>query len=209
MRFVKAFVPLVPGPHAASAFVSIRQEYVAGSSVVHVNVAVGEVEIDGGAPVRVIVGGVLSSVHVKLPGDASTFPAASIARAWNVCEPSGGVPSDFGAVHTVKAAPSRLHWNVALGSLVNENEAGPPFGFVTADASRVVSGATVSTVHVNVGGVVSVLPAPSLAATLKVCWPSARFETVKGLAQAELVPSRTQVNVAGVFVAENVNWSDV
>jgi hypothetical protein len=38
----------------------------------------------------------------------------------------------------------------------------------------VVSGAVVSTVQVLVAGVSSVLPAPSMARTRKVCSPSAR-----------------------------------
>ena len=34
------------------------------------------------------LGAVVSIVQVKLAGDASVLPAASVARTWKVCEPS-------------------------------------------------------------------------------------------------------------------------
>src|SRR3954462_14910898 len=100
------------------------------------------------------------------------------------------------ALHAVNAAPSRLHWNVALAS---EEIVKAAATLLTGSgcAPKVVSGAIVSTVQVNVAGVASVFPAPSLAATLTVCCPSARFETGNGLVNAALVPpSSEQRNVA-------------
>ena len=35
-----------------------------------------------------VSGAVVSIVHVKLAGVASVFPAGSVARTWNVCEPA-------------------------------------------------------------------------------------------------------------------------
>ena len=70
-------------------------------------------------------------------------------------------------------------------------------------------GATVSTVHVAVAGEASVLPASSVAATLTLWRPSARPESSSGDAQsAAAPPSTTQLNVAGVSVAENVIDAD-
>jgi hypothetical protein len=55
-------------------------------------------------------------------------------------------------------------------------------------AVTVVSGAAVSTVQVKVAGLASVLPAGSVARTLKVCEPSARPVYGCGLVQAEKPP---------------------
>ena len=41
-----------------------------------------------GEAVMLVSGAVVSTVQLKLAGVASTFPAASLARTWKVCEPS-------------------------------------------------------------------------------------------------------------------------
>src|SRR4051812_939934 len=153
---------------------------------------------------------IVSTVQVTLAGVASRLPAPSTARARKVCWPSSRAESGMEtfALHAVNVAPSRLHWNVALASEEIVKAAGTLL-MGSGCALNVVSGASVSTVQVKLAGVASVLPIVSVAATVNVCWPSARPETVKGLVQAELVPSTVQRNVAGVFVDENVNWSDV
>ena len=49
----------------------------------------GAVTFDGslGWAVIVVFGAAVSIVQVKLAGDASVLPAASVARTWKVCEP--------------------------------------------------------------------------------------------------------------------------
>jgi hypothetical protein len=57
---------------------------------VEVNANDAEFEADGSGGVEVIVvsGAAVWIVHVNDAGVASTLPAASRARTWNVCEPS-------------------------------------------------------------------------------------------------------------------------
>ena len=50
----------------------------------------------------------------------------------------------------------------------------------TETPSMVVSGGTVSTFHERVAGLVSILPAASVARTVNACCPSARFEWTRG-----------------------------
>ena len=58
------------------------------------NVKVADVEAVGldGCDKRIVSGGVVSppdvlTVHVYVAGVGSVFPAASVARTWNVCDP--------------------------------------------------------------------------------------------------------------------------
>ena len=95
--------------------------------------------------------------------------------------------SVLGLAQAASAASSSLHWNVDPASeevklndgslsLVVEPGAGP--------AVIVVSGAVASTIQVRVAGEASGLPAPSIACTVKVCWPSGTSVRVRGLVQA-------------------------
>src|SRR5262245_51504129 len=177
VRPVKVFVPVMPVPQEANAAASMRQEYAADSFVVQLNVAVVDVETAGGAEPSVIVGATVSVVQVNAAGVGSTLPAPSTPRARKVCEPSGRLVSgiETGEVQAVKAALARLHCKVASAAVVIVKDAGPLLGSGGVEAgSIVVSGATVSTVQLKLAGVGSVLPTESVAATVKVCGPSAR-----------------------------------
>ena len=78
-------------------------------------------------------------------------------------------------MHAANAPLSSLHWNVDPVSLaVNEKAAVVWFVGFCGCAEIVVFGAFVSTVHVKLAGVESVLPAASVALISTVCEPSAR-----------------------------------
>ena len=79
----------------------------------------------------------------------------------------------YGDVHAANAAASSLHSNVEFGSL-DENVYGLAIDVID------VSGATVSTVNVRVAGVMSTLPAASVARTENVCSPSAKVPVAYG-----------------------------
>jgi hypothetical protein len=128
-----------------------------------------------GAGVRAVtVGALFWIVQAWEAGVASTFPAPSVARTWNVCVPRARAEYVFGLVHAANAAASSLHSNVEPLSLeVKSNEAVVAVvGSAGAD-EIVVFGAVTSTVHVYAAGVASMLPAKSVARTSKVCEPSA------------------------------------
>ena len=62
------------------------------SDEVNVKLADAVVTVPLGPPVIVVSGGVVSgaatlTVHVRVAGEASVLPAASVARTLNVCEP--------------------------------------------------------------------------------------------------------------------------
>ncbi len=73
---------------AAKAAVSSWHSNVAASTPVKVKSAVVLVVVASGRPVIDVSGGVASSDQEKLAGLASVLPAASLARAWKVWEPS-------------------------------------------------------------------------------------------------------------------------
>jgi hypothetical protein len=78
-------------------------------------------------------------------------------------------------VHEAKAPPSSLHSKVEPPSFALKEKLGAvAFDGSLGEASIAVSGGVVSTVHVKVEGVASVLPAASVARTSNVCDPSAR-----------------------------------
>src|SRR5918999_3798295 len=52
----------------------------------------------------------LRIVHEKLAGESSMLPAASTARTWKVCGPTGRPEYTRGEVQAVNAAASREHW---------------------------------------------------------------------------------------------------
>src|SRR5215213_3259484 len=59
------------------------------------------------------VGGVVSTVQMRLTGVTSTPPKPSNARTAKVCEPSVRLVKVAGEVQALKAASSNLHSNVA------------------------------------------------------------------------------------------------
>ena len=55
---------------------------------VKLNEALVELVKEGGFAVMVVYGAAVSTVHVYEAGVASVFPAESVARTLNMCEPS-------------------------------------------------------------------------------------------------------------------------
>ena len=141
----------------------------------------------------VVLGGVLSTSKARWAGEASVFPAGSMARTWKVCGPS---PSDavvWAEVQETQASLSVRHskvepaWsdenvNVGVGSFVGPE--GP--------LSIVVSGVAVSTVNARDAGVGSTFPAGSVARTSKVCAPSASDAVVTGVEHEPHTPPSTR-----------------
>jgi hypothetical protein len=78
-------------------------------------------------------------------------------------------------VHAAQAPVSSWHWKPAVVSGEVKAKLALVSGVVAAGPDViVVSGATVSIVHVTLAGVASTLPDESVARTRKVCEPSAR-----------------------------------
>lgn len=184
------------GVHAP---VSSLHSKVEGVSVdVNTNVADVAGVAAGGFDVMLVSGAVASIVHVYDAGDGSVLVAASIARTWNVWLPSPRPLYDFGFVHGAHEPESSLHSNVAGLSV----DVKPNVGFGVFDGSdgvteKLVSGGVVSTVHVCVAGVPSLLPAASFARTSSVCGVSERPVKVTGsLHAAQPAASRLHSNVA-------------
>src|SRR5262249_56078569 len=96
-----------------------RGRWKVGAASVDVKEKLGVVVFDGlpGAAVIDVFGAAVSTVHVKLAGDASVFPAGSVARALNVCEPSPSAESECGLVQGDHEPPSTRHSNVEPPSL--------------------------------------------------------------------------------------------
>ena len=103
-----------------------------------------------GVDVKEAVGAVESTVHVELAGVASTLPAASIARTWNVWLPDARPLSASGLEHAANGEPSRLHSNVPASSEPRPKLGLPLLGFVGVDV-RLVFGAVLSTVTGTTG----------------------------------------------------------
>ena len=111
-------------------------------------------------------GAVVSTVQVRVGGDASALPRPSLARTEKVCEPSESPLYAFGLVHACQPAESSLHSNDAPGSgEENSNEAEPDATVPEGAAVIEVSGGVVSTVHARDSGVASVFPTASFART--------------------------------------------
>ena len=139
-----------------------------------------------------VSGATVSTVQVTLAGLASTFPAASIARTSNVCEPSLNPVSVIVLVQAEKPPPSTWHSNVTpfsgeLNAIVALSDPSTAFG----PLSITVSGATVSTAQVTLAGLASTFPAASIARTSNVCEPSLNPVSVIVLVQAEKPPPST------------------
>src|SRR5205085_1302177 len=107
-----------------------------------------------------IVGRVVSTVHVYEAGVGSVLLEASVARTWNVCEPSARLVRCLGDEQLAKEPASSLHSKVLPPSVeLKLKSAVEVLLFAGGLELIVVSGATVSTVHVYEAGVASVLPA--------------------------------------------------
>src|SRR4051794_3358791 len=120
-----------------------------------------------------------STVHVRLAGVGSVFPAGSMARTSTVCWPPASSPSfqlaPQGPQATVSTLSlvslSRRHSYVEPGSLEVELNVGvrsvdlPPSSGPTA---IVVSGGSASTVNARAAGVESSLPSVDFARTFSV-----------------------------------------
>src|SRR5918999_1594940 len=86
-----------------------------------------EVKENGGpSDASEVLGAVVSAVHVRVAGVASTLPAASIARTRNVCDPADSPVTVRGDVHAAHAPLSTWHWNVEPASLEVKVKGGPP-----------------------------------------------------------------------------------
>jgi hypothetical protein len=152
--------------------------------MVHSNVDSGSLEENSNVGVLVIVdpaagpasivvcGAVVSTVNVRVAGDASVFPTPSVAVTVSVCSPSARGVGVYGESHENVPPPSIAHSNVEPGSLEENSNVGVVSVIVApaaGPASIVVCGAVVSTVNVRVAGDASALPAPSDAVTVSVC----------------------------------------
>src|SRR5918999_1530883 len=133
-----------------------------------------------GPALMVVSGGVVSMVQVTLAGVTSVLPSASVARTEKGCSPSARPVSSTGEGHAAYPAPSSEHSKVAPASAEKLMIAEVLFVAPDGPASIVVTGAAVSTVHVRLAGVPSMLPASSMACTQKVCEPTERSGYVTG-----------------------------
>ena len=92
--------------HAANAAPSTLHSDVP-SLTLNVNVTYGPlVESIAGPPVIVTVGETVSTVQLAVAGDASVWPAASVARTANVWAPCASIITVCGDVQAVNAPPS-------------------------------------------------------------------------------------------------------
>src|SRR3954468_23025776 len=135
-------------------------------------------------------GGGACTVHVRDAGDASTLPAASVARTSNVCAPTATPLKSRGDVHAPHTPASRRHSNVAASLAPNVKLAVVAVTVPDGPPVIVVSGAVVSTAQLREAGDASTLPAASVARASNVCVPAAT-ETAEGEVQAaHAAPSR-------------------
>src|SRR5918999_1294598 len=112
----------------------------------------------------------------------------SVARTRNVCGPTPSSVYSTGVVHGAKGSLSSAHSKVcASGSLaVKLKPASTSVVCASGPLRIVVTGAVRSacTVHIQLAGVSSTLPAASVARAASVCAPSARFVNSVGSGQA-------------------------
>jgi hypothetical protein len=123
----------------------------------------------GGAPV---------TSQFQLAGAWSTLPAMSVLRTLNECGPTARDVYDVAEVQAEKTAPSREQAKLLGSDAENVNVAVVLSVVAGGPESIVVSGATVSTVHVRSAEVASVFPARSRACTRNVWgpWPRPEYE---------------------------------
>ena len=177
----------VQAPHDPVS--SLHSKWAPPSADEKVNEASFEATGPVGPPPMVVSGAIVSTVHARVAGVWSTFPAPSTARTPNVCAPSASPVYDFGESQAVQAPPSRLHSKSAPASGEEKaNDAALVVASAFGPLVTVVSGATVSTVQVRVAGDGSRFPLPSTARTAKVCVPWLRPEYAFGEVQSPHVP---------------------
>ena len=144
------------------------------------------------------VGAVASTSHVKVTSVASVFPAASVARASSVCEPSARAGVVNGVEQDDQPPPSRSHSKVAGVSVESRPKVGVAFalGFDGVEPNDVF-GAVRSTVQACVAGVASTLPAASSARTSNVCAASVSPVYDWGLEQFAKAPPSSRHSKPG------------
>ena len=122
----------------------------------------------------------IDTVQPNDAGVASVFPAGSVALTAKVCGPLARAAVANGDAQAEKAPPSTEHSNV--DDSLAENIKSPVVSLLGSGGIESIDvwGAAVSTVHAKVAGVGSVFKAASMAATLKVCGPSARTAVANG-----------------------------
>src|SRR3954463_5960004 len=114
-------------------------------------------------------GGGACTVHVRDAGDASTLPAASVARTSNVCAPTASPLTSRGDVHAPHTPPSRRHSNVAASLAPNVKLAAVAVPVPGAHPEVVVSGAVGAPAQLREAGDASTWPAASVARGSNVC----------------------------------------
>jgi hypothetical protein len=121
---------------------------LAGLSIVSVVAAVVFTFSVAGPRTMPLPGVPASIVQVRLAGEASVLPAASVALTWNVCPPVDKLEYAFGELQVLKLPPSRAHSNVDPSSL--EEKVNDALVDVEVGGSEVivVCGGVVSTLHV-------------------------------------------------------------
>src|SRR4051794_2638997 len=101
----------------------------------------------------------------RLAGEASTLPAASFARTWNVCWPFLRFLYVFGERQALHAPRSSLHWNVELVSVaVKRNVATRERVRAAGPPRSLVFGAVMSGAASSLAIVTSVRPSATCAA---------------------------------------------
>jgi hypothetical protein len=140
-----------------------------------VNEALVEVTVPEGPPVIAVSGAVASTVHVLDAGLASTLPAASFARTWNVWLLLPRPAYAFGDVQAANAVASSEHSNVEPVSVEVNEKLTEPDVVPDGPLEIVVSGATVSTVQLAEAGEGSTLFDVSIARTWNVWAPCPRL----------------------------------
>ena len=181
------------------------------SAELKVTVALEPGDRAGGAEAIVVLGACVSTVSDRVAGDASVFPAASLARIETECAPSARTLVVHGLVHDAHAAESTRHWNVDPLSLAVNAKVGVlslvgPLGPepMVVSGGVVSAGAAVLTVNDRVAGEGSAFAAGSVARIETECAPSARTLVVHGLVHdAHVAESTRHWNVDPLSLAVN------
>ena len=186
--------------HAASAAASSAQSKVAPLPASGDEKSKRAVVADTApvGPMSMRVSGVDESmVQAWLAGAASALPARSVARTARVWAPSSRLATSKGEAHGTAAAPSTAQVKVASSEAWNSKRTAVLLSSAGGTASKVVSGATVSTRHAWVAGVASGTPSVLVATTSNRWGPSATGTACGEVHGAAAAPSRRQAKVDG------------
>ena len=175
-------------------------EVNANEAVVADVVPVGpELIVVSGGVVSAGGGVVVSTVNERVAGEASVFPATSVARTETLCAPSLRAAVVHGLVQSAQAPESTRHSktefaSVAVNAKVGELSLVVPVGpdVIVVSGGVVSGGGAVLTVNERVAGEASVFPATSVARTETLCAPSLRAAVVHGLVQSAQAPESTR-----------------